>query len=210
MARTDLNKRFFESTRGRIVIFLRTANRTVNEMAAQLELTDNAVRSHLLALERDGLVAPAGSIKGFRKPHATYRLTDEARHIFPQSYDSILNRLIGVLKQRLKRSPLNTIFRDVGGELAGDDLSGLTPDQRLARALDSLEEMGGAPRLLNEDGKVFIKSESCPFADAVSEHPEVCQIAESMIEKIVGRKVIEACDRSGTPKCCFAIQSSAA
>jgi predicted ArsR family transcriptional regulator len=208
MKRTNLDKRFFGSTRGRLVLLLRAGNRTVNELAAELGLTDNAVRAHLLGLERDGLVAPAGSIKGFRKPHATYRLTDEARHIFPKSYDSILNRLIGVLKGRLKRSPLNAIFRDVGSELAGDDLSGLTPEQRMTRALDSLEEMGGAPRLLNEDGKVFIKSESCPFADSVSEHPEVCKIAESMLEKIVGKKVIETCDRTGTPKCCFAIQSS--
>ena len=210
MARTNLDKRFFESTRGRIVTLLRGANRTVNELAAELGLTDNAVRSHLTGLERDGLVAPAGTIKGFRKPHATYRLTDEARHIFPKPYDSILIRLIGVLKQRLKRSPLNAIFHDVGDELAGEDLSGLTSKQRMAKALESLEEMGGAPRIVDENGQVSIKSESCPFADAVVEHPEVCKIAESMVAKIVGKKVVETCDRTATPKCCFAIEISAA
>jgi predicted ArsR family transcriptional regulator len=210
MARTNLDKRFFESTRGRIVTLLRTENRTVNDLAAELSLTDNAVRAHLLGLERDGLVAPAGSVKGFRKPHASYRLTDEARHIFPKPYDSILNRLIGVLKQRLKRSPLNAIFHDVGSELAGDDLSSLTPDQRMKKALDSLEEMGGAPRVINDNGKVFIKSESCPFADAVVEHPEVCKIAESMISKIVGHKVVETCDRRASPRCCFAIEDAVA
>jgi predicted ArsR family transcriptional regulator len=208
MARTNLDKRFFESTRGRIVTLLRTENRTVNDLAAELSLTDNAVRAHLLGLERDGLVAPAGSVKGFRKPHASYRLTDEARHIFPKPYDSILNRLIGVLKQRLKRAPLNAIFHDVGSELAGDDLSSLTPDQRMKKALDSLEEMGGAPRVINDNGKVFIKSESCPFADAVVEHPEVCKIAESMIAKIVGHKVVETCDRTASPRCCFAIEDA--
>jgi predicted ArsR family transcriptional regulator len=210
MARTNLDKRFFESTRGRIVTLLRTENRTVNDLAAELSLTDNAVRAHLLGLERDGLVAPAGSVKGFRKPHASYRLTDEARHIFPKPYDSILNRLIGVLKQRLKRAPLNAIFHDVGSELAGDDLSSLTPDQRMKKALDSLEEMGGAPRVINDNGKVLIKSESCPFADAVVEHPEVCKIAESMIAKIVGHKVVETCDRTGSPRCCFAIGDAVA
>ena len=191
-------------------MLLRSASRTVNDLAAELGLTDNAVRAHLLGLERDGLVATAGTIKGFRKPHVTYRLTDEARHIFPKPYDSILNRLIGVLKLRLKRKPLNAIFQDVGEELAGDHMSGLSPEERINKAITSLEEMGGAPRIEQQGESVVIKSERCPFADAVTEHPEVCKIAESMLEKIVGRKVVEICDRSASPKCCFTIEGSAA
>jgi predicted ArsR family transcriptional regulator len=205
MARTNLDKRFFESTRGRIVMLLRDASRTVNDLAAELGLTDNAVRAHLLGLERDGLVALAGTVKGFRKPHSTYRLTDEARHIFPKPYDSILNRLIGVLKQRFKRRPIKEIFYDVGQELVSEDLSGLSQAERLGTAITSLEDMGGAPKLIEQDGTTFIKSESCPFADAVSEHPEFCKIAESMLEKIIGQPVTETCDRTVSPKCCFAI-----
>jgi len=210
MAGTNLNKRFFESSRGRLVVLLNKANRTVNDLAAELGLTDNAVRAHLLALERDGLVAPAGEVKGFRKPHASYRLTAEARHIFPKTYDSILNRLIGVLKQRFRQVPLNAIFHEVGEELAGGGLSRLTVKERMNKALESLEAMGGAPSVVTENGQTFIKSESCPFADAVTEHPEVCKIAESMVEKIVGKKVVETCDRTASPKCCFAIENSAA
>jgi predicted ArsR family transcriptional regulator len=207
MGTTNLDKRFFESTRGKIVMLLRAASRTVHELASELGLTTNAVRAHLLVLERDKLVTSAGSIKGFRKPHSTYRLTDEARHLFPKSYDSLFIRLIGVLKQRIKPSPLKSIFDDVGTELAGDDQSQLSSEQRIDKALDSLKAMGGAPRLLNKEGQVFIESESCPFAEAVSEHPEVCKIAESMLEKVIGKKVNETCDRSATPKCCFAIES---
>jgi len=210
MKGSKLNKRFFDSTRGRMVAALKKGSRTVNDLAAELGLTDNAVRAHLLALERDGLVAPAGMVKGFRKPHASYQLTAEAKHIFPRSYDSILNRLIGILKQRYRQMPLATIFHDLGRDLAGDDLSRVTADERMTRALESLEEMGGAPHVINENGKTFIKSESCPFADSVIEHPEVCKIAESMVEKIVGKKVVETCDRTASPKCCFAIGDSTA
>src|SRR5881398_826577 len=56
MRKTNLDKRFFESTRGRIVLLLRASEKTVNDLAAHLQLTDNAVRAHLLSLERDGLV----------------------------------------------------------------------------------------------------------------------------------------------------------
>ena len=67
-----------ESTRGQILELLRTKERTVNELAATLGLTDNAVRAHLTSLARDGLVVQAGVQPGVRKPHATYILTPEA------------------------------------------------------------------------------------------------------------------------------------
>jgi predicted ArsR family transcriptional regulator len=51
-----MDERFFDSTRGQIVMMLRGATRTVDELAKELELTDNAVRAHLTTLERDGLV----------------------------------------------------------------------------------------------------------------------------------------------------------
>src|SRR5947207_14829988 len=53
-------ERLFKSTRGKILDLLRTRERTVNELAEELRLTDNAVRAHLASLERDRLVSQAG------------------------------------------------------------------------------------------------------------------------------------------------------
>ncbi len=83
MKPTKLDQRFLESTRGRIVRLLRGSSRTVEELATQLELTDNAVRAHLTTLERDGLVRQSGVRRGARKPHFTYSLTPEAEKLFP-------------------------------------------------------------------------------------------------------------------------------
>src|SRR5215212_1721165 len=96
-----LDKRFFESTRGRIVTILRGSACTVEELAEKLELTDNAVRAHLLTLERDGLVRQSGVQRGPRKPHFSYELTPEAENLFPKAYDTLLNQLITALKGRL-------------------------------------------------------------------------------------------------------------
>jgi predicted ArsR family transcriptional regulator len=207
MSKTRISSRFFESTRGQIVLLLRNSNQTVNDLAKTLNLTDNAVRAHLLSLERDGLVVPRGTIKGFRKPHALYRLTDEARHLFPKSYDAVLNKLLDILKERLPASSLNEILRAVGEALAAGhpiDPEAAT-SERVAEALVALEAVGGAAKAVVENGYVVIQSESCPFSDSVSEHEEVCKIAESMIERIVGKPVTETCDRTGLPRCRFAI-----
>lgn len=206
---TKFDERFFESTRGKLVLLLRNGKRTVNELAEGLELSDNAVRAHLLTLERDGLVEPSGTVKGFRKPHFLYRLTVEARHLFPKPYDSLFNRLLEALKGKVNSATLNEVLTDTGRRLAL--VNAKKPEGDLSARLDAtvqtLGELGGAAQIVNEDSQTKIKSESCPFADVAAEHPEVCRIAESMIGEMIGVPVRETCDRSSSPKCCFVIET---
>lgn len=208
MERTKLDKRFFESTRGRIVGLIRGSTRTVNELAAELGLTDNAVRAHLLSLERDGLIKQSGIQRGSRKPHFAYELTDEAEQLFPKAYDILLNQLIDVLKGRLSRSELENVLREVGRSLA--HARALNADNgdlnhRVQQGLRALEMIGGAARVENTGGKCVIRSEGCPLAAAVTEHPEVCRLAETLLSEIIGTEVQEQCDREGSPRCRFEI-----
>ncbi len=205
----NYDKRFFESTRGRIVTLLRNGSLTVNDLASDLGLTDNAVRAHLLSLERDGIVAQAGMVKGFRKPHYSYALTDEARGLFPAAYDSLFNQLLGVIKGRMVGAVVKDILTEVGrklGRLRGPREKSF--DDRLAGALEAIGELGGAAKVERENSHVRLKSEGCPFAEAVAEHPEVCKVTEAMLSEMVGAPVLETCDRTGSPRCAFEIDGS--
>src|SRR3712207_9195305 len=112
MGTTKLDERFFDSTRGRIVSLMRDGSSTVNELASQLGLTDNAVRAHLLSLERDGLIRQSGVQRGPRKPHFAYELTAEAERLFPKAYHALLNQLITTLKGRLPSAALEDVLRE--------------------------------------------------------------------------------------------------
>ena len=211
MERTKLDKRFFESTRGRIVSLIRGSTKTVNELAGELGLTDNAVRAHLLSLERDGLIKQSGIQRGSRKPHFAYELTDEAEQLFPKAYDTLLNQLINVLKGRLTPRELENILGEVGRSLARaqpPSLENGDMDHRLQNALKALGAIGGAARIEKNAGKCLIRSEGCPLAAAVTEHPEVCRLAETLLSEIIGTEVQERCDREGSPRCRFEILES--
>lgn len=211
MKTTKLDERFFDSTRGRVVGLLRGKSGTVTELAEKLGLTDNAVRAHLLSLERDGLVRQSGVQRGARKPHYAYELTDEAERLFPKAYDALLNQLITTLKGRLPPSAIEDVLREVGRSLAArhsSDGSSADLEARLRNALEILKAIGGTPSLEREDGKLMIRSGGCPLAAAVAEHPEVCELAEALVSEVVGLPVRESCDRSGTPKCRFEIEES--
>src|SRR3712207_3261663 len=168
MKTTKLDERFFDSTRGRVVGLLRGGTGTVTELAEKLGLTDNAVRAHLLSLERDGLVRQSGIQRGARKPHFAYELTDEAERLFPKAYDVLLNQLITTLKGRLPPSSLEEVLREVGRSLAARHASADADlESRLHNALEVLKAIGGAPCLERDGDRLAIRSTSCPLAGAV-------------------------------------------
>ena len=107
-------ERLFKSTRGRILDLLRTRDRTVNELAEELRLTDNAVRAHLASLERDRLVVHSGMKPGFRKPHATYALGPEAEQLFPKAYGRLVSLLMSIFSRQIKPRNLRAGMRAAG------------------------------------------------------------------------------------------------
>src|SRR5215467_7165796 len=101
MTQKNWNQWFFASTRGQIVTLLRRSNHTVDELAQALDLTHTAVRAHLAALERDGLVHQRSERRGSGKPSSVYDLTEASEYLFPKSYDQILDQLLDVLGEHL-------------------------------------------------------------------------------------------------------------
>ena len=200
-------ERFLETTRGQIVTLLRGSTCTVDELAVKLNLTDNAVRSHLATLERDGLVRQTGLRRGLRKPHFTYALTEEADRLFPKAYDALLNQLIAVLKNRLNAGEIEDVLREVGRAVAGGMPEGQNGslEGRGRKALNVLEAIGGSAQLELHDDRIAIQGNGCPLAAAVSVHPEVCQLAETLVSEIVKAPVEERCDRTARPQCRFEI-----
>jgi predicted ArsR family transcriptional regulator len=209
---TGWDRRFFESTRGQIVTLLRRSNRTVEDLARALDLTDNGLRAHLAVLERDGLVRQRGSVRrssGGGKPAYVYELTQEGEDLFPKAYEPTLRRLLDVLSDQLGPEESEALLRSVGRRLAEEHTT-RTDDAhaRLETAVEVLNELGGLAELEERDGAVVIRGYSCPLAGVTPDHPEVCRMAEALVAEVAGLSVHEHCDRGEKPRCCFEIASA--
>ncbi len=204
---TYRDQKFFESTRGQIVTLLRRSGRTVDELAQELNLTDNGVRAHLATLERDGIVRQRGSVRrgsGGGKPAYVYELTRKAEDLFPKAYESTLHRLLDVLSERLGPDDTEALLRSVGHRLAERRVVPAAGTRaRLEAGTNMLNEMGGLAELEDRDGALIIRGYSCPLASVTPEHPEVCRMAETLITELTGVSVQEHCDRGEKPRCCF-------
>ena len=179
----------------------------MNELAAALDLTDNAVRAHLLSLERDGLVQQHGTRPGRRKPHAAYGLSTEAEHVFPKAYGPLLAHFVTVLSNRLTAPVLRATMREVGRAIAADYLGrwkGRSRRERIKAALDLLHDLGGLARFDERGGKQFIYGKNgCPLAAVTAGHPEACLIVQSLLSKVIGVPAKKCCEYGETPRCCF-------
>jgi predicted ArsR family transcriptional regulator len=206
------DEKFFQSTRGQVVTLLRRSERTVEELAQALGLTDNGVRVHLAVLERDGLVRQRGSVRrssGGGKPAFVYELTQKGEDLFPKAYEPTLRRLLDVLSDRLGPEESEALLRSVGHRLAEEHSTRADGTHaRLESAVGVLNELGGLAELEDRDGALVIRGYSCPLASVTQDHPEVCRMAQTLITELAGVPVYERCDRGERPRCCFEVAAS--
>jgi predicted ArsR family transcriptional regulator len=201
---TGWEQRFFASTRGQVVTLLRRGDRTVDELAHAVGLTDNAVRAHLAVLERDGLVVQGGLRRGGGKPAFAYELTPEAERLFPKADGPLLRLLLDVLAERLPDATFDDVLREVGHR-AGADAAAAEGDlrARIDAALALLAELGGLAEADEHDGGFVIRGYSCPLAAAAPGHPAVCRLAAALLTEVAGVPVLARCEPGEPPRCRF-------
>jgi predicted ArsR family transcriptional regulator len=206
MARKNWNQWFFTSTRGQIVTLLRRSSHTVDELAQALDLTHTAVRAHLAALERDGLVMQRSERRGSGKPSSVYDLTEASEYLFPKSYGFYLDQLLEVLDERKPADEVDTLLREVGRRIAAQwTISHGDLPVRLDEAAEVLNELGGLMERETEGETLCIRGYRCPFAAVVQNHPEVCDLAETLVTELVGVPIQEQCGRTGPVPCRFVV-----
>jgi predicted ArsR family transcriptional regulator len=200
--------RLLKSTPGQILRLLRRRDRTVEELATELRLTDNAIRAHVANLQQDGLVIQSGRRPGSRKPHTLYAVTPAVEQLFPKAYGRLLDLVLGAIRRRLASGKLRRAMREVGRRIAAENTvkaRGTSRQQRIDAAIRILSELGGDATFEQVDGTGVIRSRACPIAAATVNHPQACLIAESLLSKVIGARVREHCRCGPEPSCCFEI-----
>ena len=201
-------RRIGEGAAGRIIGLLRRGGMTVDELAATLGLSGNAVRPQLAVLERDGLVERAGMRRGASRPAQVYALSREADLLFSRAYVPVLTELLHVLASRLERAEFDAVMREVGGRLmAGRPRPTGDARQRAEAASELLNSLGGLARVEQQNGSLLIRSDGCPLAAATQRYPEACNAMESLLSEFTGLPVTKCCDREERLRCCFELDA---
>ena len=195
-------------TRARIVELLRRSPLSANEIAERIGTTHNAVRPHLVALGRAGLVQEAGTRRtGSSRPAMLYELAPRADAMLSRAYIPFIAHLLRVLGERMSEAELHALMHSVGRNLASEwprlrgDLR-----QRVDAAQMLLAELGARTEVEETADGLVVRGYGCLLAEAVHGRPEVCRAVESLLGELVEAPVEECCERGERPRCCFRIE----
>jgi len=204
-----LTRQLLDTTRGRIVTLLHHDPLTAEDLASQLSLTPNAIRSQLTAMERDGLVRRIGRRPGTTRPSQLFELTSEAAQLLSRAYIPLLGQLVKTSAEILPAAQVETLLRAAGKALGRQLSAGRRPSgsmrSRAAVASRLLNEELGALTRVEHNGHILIRGAGCPLAALTGKHSGVCLAMESLVGEIVGAPTHECCAREGPPRCCFEI-----
>jgi len=198
--------------RGRIIALLRRGASTVEELATALGVTDNAVRTHLQLLEREGVIIASGTRQGpgAGKPAVTYAIAATAESSLSSAYAPVLAALLQTLAERTSQSELDEILREVGRRLGPAQPKSGSLDTRVRAAAALLSSMGAEIDVERTPEGYLLRGHACPLAAVVVDEPHACHTVEEMVETVVGVPVRECCDRTAGARCRFQILRSSA
>ena len=190
------NQRLLGTTRWQVICHLRHKPSDVKGLAKKLGVTNNAIRPHLLSLERDGLVRICGRIQSGGKPSLIYEVTETAEQLFPKAFGLILKHLIPSLRRQVATDVMETIVLETAMRLAP-----LIPKaqgdvrQRMEHLVDAVSELGGLAELEETQDGYALQGFRCPFIDAAEANPEICRLGEVLLSEITGLPLKEVCDK---------------
>jgi DeoR family transcriptional regulator, suf operon transcriptional repressor len=116
----------------------------VDRLAAAAEMTVSGTRQHLVALERDGLIAYREVREGPGRPRHLYSLTAAGDALFPRAYAELTNELLEYVESEDPKL-LERIF-DRRGQRRLEQARARTAGLAFA------EKVGAVAQILDEDG----------------------------------------------------------
>jgi predicted ArsR family transcriptional regulator len=158
---------------------------TVDDLSAQLQISRNAVRQHLAALERDDLVKRGDTKPSGGRPEQLYLLSDRGGELFPRRYSWFSELLIEAMTSEVGRdavgAKLEQMGRAVGRQLSGSGHPAPDLDGRVAAMAKIMQELGYAARVAGSPATQTIDASNCVFHSLASKFPEVCRFDLGLI-----------------------------
>ena len=176
------------STRVRILEAIKSEGpQPVRALSVALDITGMAVRQHLMALERDGLVKRESQRRPLGRPENVYQLTDAAQHYFPQRYDDLACDLLENARQVLGQKKLDQLLdARLGLQVAAYEprLEGKRGAERLHELAAIQDENGFMASCDPARGEIVQRH--CSICAAAQRAPELCDQELRLFERLLG------------------------
>ena len=184
------------------------AGLTVDELGTRLQVTRNAIRQHLAALESDGLVEHGESKATGGRPTQLYVLSQKGRELFPRQYSWLAQLMLESVKQEdgggALRKRLGAMGTKVGNQLRAQHPALRTRSDRVLKLAELMEQLGYSTAGTTVLDPTVISADNCVFHDLALKDPEVCQFDLALLATFTESRVdLTECMAKGGHICRF-------
>jgi len=182
---------------------------TLDELSEYLNISRNAVRQHVSALENNGIVTEGVTRPSGGRPEQLYVLTDEGKEFFPRNYSWFAQLMVESITQESGTAGLSERLGAMGTGVAQQLLSQnsalKTREQKVEKLSEVMEMLGYNSRSSTIDGDApTIEADNCIFHNLAMKKPEICQFDLALLSTFTDSTVNhEECMAKGGNVCRF-------
>ncbi len=201
------------STRAKVLEALkRSDGLTADQLADHVGVTSMAVRKHLAALERDGLIESTISRRSIGRPAHVFRLSPRADGVFPKHYDTVITDLLEDLIELDGVEKVEALLARRGERtkrLLRRYIDPRAPlDERVAGLTRGMDEIGYlACWEPFDDRRYLIKLYNCAIDRVAEQFPAVCRHEADMFRDVLCAEVERSCHMlTGDHMCSYLVR----
>lgn len=163
-------------------------------LAAPLAITAMAVRQHLYALQKEGLVTYQEESRPMGRPAKLWELTPAADRFFPDRYAELTLGLINSMKEAFGEEGLNRLLEVRTREQIQAYQAIVPRHASLQQRLDALaeqrtEEGYMAEVMAQADGTFLLAEKHCPICAVATACTGLCQMELEIFQAALGEDV---------------------
>lgn len=187
---------------------------SIDDMAAKLDISRNAVKQHLVVLEKQQLVKEGILTSTGGRPARCYALTEQGVNHFPKQYAWFCNLLLNDLAAEMTPESLEKMMWNMGVKLANSlapQFDHKNTQQKLEALVELMQSLGYHAELEQQEGGLSIKAVNCVYHDMAQQHPALCHFDQALITTLLEKPVEQiSCMAKKDCACRFNIARSSA
>jgi predicted ArsR family transcriptional regulator len=183
-----------EKTQEALLLYLkRDGEMTVSQLCELLGVTSMAVRRHLTALQKDGLIVARLEKKLRGRPTYIYKLTEKSESLFPSGFQNLAIDLLDLVFEQSGHKGVMDLLTRRNTRLA-ERLRPRVENKTLAERVEEVSKIFSENGYMTDwkkldDGDFIIYQQHCAVRDLANQYRQLCILEPRLMEDLLGVKI---------------------
>ncbi|CQR47219.1 DeoR-like helix-turn-helix domain protein [Paraliobacillus sp. PM-2] len=203
------------STRQAILELLKKKKElSVSGLKKHLDITEMAVRKHLVKLEGEHLISSRTVRQPMGRPVIFYSLTNEGEKIFPNSYDKIAVEILRDIQESMGTDAIDKLFENRENRMRKKYVRRIYDEDTLKEKVKDLVDVQNESGYMAEyidtknDEEFSFAQYNCPIIAIADRYDKPCECELKLFKEVLGTDQVERveCIAKGGKSCKYLVK----